>query len=76
MKVPSKNISASLRGQEQNAGKPETPMVSALRSGGPTMTVPGEGKVQAPPGEGRQTGGRGAREACAYTAPMSRFGGS
>jgi hypothetical protein len=75
MKAPSKNISSSLAGQTSQANQPEEVSVSELRSGGPTMTVPGDGKVQAPPGAERQTGGRGEREARKYTGPMRRWGG-
>lgn len=71
MKSPSKNISASLRGQSVQARAPVTPSVSEQRTGGPTMTVPGEGKVERPPGEPRH----GDRCAAKFTEPMKRFGG-
>lgn len=76
MKAPSKNFAGSLAGQSQGAGKPEMPEVQSLRQGGPTMTVPGEGKVAEPPEAMKQNGeGRAERLASKYTGPMSRFGG-
>lgn len=71
MKAPSKNISASLRAQNSKAGGPDTPSVTQQRGGGPTMTVPGEGKVEQAPGKVRH----GDRCAGNYADPMRRYGG-
>lgn len=75
MKAPSKNIPADLK--SQRPGEPargeENIMTQDLRSGGPTMTVPGEGGVETPPGLGMEHGGE--RSAAKYTEPMKRFGG-
>lgn len=77
MKAPSKNFAGSLASQSQGAGKAEDPSVTMQRSGGPTMTVPGEGKVAYPPAHNMQNGeGRAERLASKYCAPMARFGGS
>lgn len=77
MKAPSKNLAGSLASQSQGAGKPEEANVSGLRSGGPTMTVPGEGGVKRPPAAMTQNGdGRAERLASKYTEPMTRFGGA
>jgi hypothetical protein len=57
MAPPNKNFARSLRAQRQGGGRDEPPMVRQLRSGGPTMTVPGEGGVAAPPERGRENGG-------------------
>jgi hypothetical protein len=75
MKSPSRNISKSLATQSSKANSPEEVSVSEQRSGGPTMTVPGDGKVEAAPGTHRQTGGRGEREASKYVDPQRRWGG-
>jgi hypothetical protein len=49
VKAPSKNIAASLRGQRNGGRQPETITITEQRRG-PSMIVPGEGKVEAPPG--------------------------
>ncbi len=69
MKKPSKNISASLRGQKVSGRGGEDVQVSGMRDAKPSMTIPGEGGVEAPPG------GRHDRSAAHFTGPMSRFGG-
>jgi hypothetical protein len=77
MKAPTKAFAKSLASQSQGAGKPESIEVQKLRSGGPTMTVPGEGKVEMPPEAMKQNGaGRAERLASRFCEPMSRFGGS
>jgi hypothetical protein len=64
----------SLRAQHQGGGRVEPPVVvKPLRSGGPTMNVPGGGKVCLSPG--RQDDGRQSRSAAQFAKPMSRFGG-
>ena len=68
MKSPSKNISASLRGQSVK-GRGNEKISVTRQSGKPSMTVPGEGNVEMPPGS------RHERSAAHYTDPMSRFGG-
>ena len=75
MKAPSKNITESLKGQNPSARGAETMDVQQQRAGGPTMTVPGDGKVDSAPGSDRGQGGRGERSAGKYTEPMSRYGG-
>lgn len=67
MKAPSKNISASLRGQNPVARAPETVEVSAQKAG-VSMTTPGDGSVEAAPGMARG----GDRSAAKYAEPMSR----
>jgi len=54
MKAPSKNVSASLRSQGKRGRGMEEQSVTGMRSGGPTMTVPGEGGTSTPPGAGRE----------------------
>lgn len=49
MKAPSKNISASLKGQRAGGRGPEPVNVSGTKSG-VSMTVPGDGSVAEPPG--------------------------
>jgi hypothetical protein len=74
MPQPKQGFARSLRTQNQGTGREEPPpMVQQQRRGGPTMTVPGEGKVCPPPG--RQTGGRQERSASVFCEPMARFGG-
>lgn len=68
MKAPSKNVSASLRGQ-RIAGRGQESISVTKQSGRPSMTVPGEGGVERPPGAMHE------RSAAKYTDPMSRFGG-
>lgn len=71
MKAPSKNITQSLKGQNPMANSAETMDVQQQRGGGPTMTVPGDGKVDSAPGMPKH----GDRSAAKYTEPMSRYGG-
>lgn len=50
MKTPSRNVSASLRGQNSGPGR-DAPSIKVGRPRGHlSMTVPGEGCVEAPPG--------------------------
>lgn len=69
MKPPSKNISESLRGQSPTARGAEQVSVTTQHGGGPSMVTPGEGKVEAPPGQ------RSDRSAAVFTGPQSRIGG-
>lgn len=75
MKAPSKNVSASLRGQSPAGRSPEAVSVTEQRSGGPTMIVPGDGKVEAPPGRGNEQAGMAERSAQKHVEPMKRYGG-
>ncbi len=68
MAAPSKNISASLRGQ-RSPGRGEEQITVASLHPGPSMTVPGEGGIEMPPGPEHE------RCAAKYAAPMSRYGG-
>jgi hypothetical protein len=72
MKPPSKNISKSLSGQRSKGRGAEEVSVSGMTSG-VSMTVPGNGKVEAAPGTNRNQGGE--RSAQHYVEPMKRFGG-
>jgi hypothetical protein len=67
VKSPSKNITASLKGQRTVARAPENPEVTGL-SKGQSMTVPGDGSVDSPPGMVRGAD----RSAARYAEPMSR----
>ena len=71
MKAPSKNISKSLKGQTSKGRGAEEMSVQEQRAGGPTMTVPGDGKVETAPGMAHE----GDRSAVKYTEPMARYGG-
>ncbi len=71
MKAPSQNISKSLKGQSSKGRGMEEIDVQQQRAGGPTMTVPGDGKVESAPGEAHE----GDRSAKKYTEPMKRYGG-
>ena len=71
MKAPSQNISKSLKGQASKGRGMEEMSVQEQRAGGPTMTVPGDGKVESAPGMAHE----GDRSAEKYTEPMSRYGG-
>lgn len=74
MKAPSKNISASLRGQSPSARGSETPTVGRQKRYGPSMTVPGEGGTEKAPGT--QAGGRQGRSADVFAdAAGSKVGG-
>lgn len=66
MKAPSKNVSASLRGQKPGSKGPEPVVVSAMSGKLASMTVPGEGSVETPPGM------RHERSAANYADPMNR----
>ncbi len=68
MKAPSRNISASLRGQRSQGRGEEQISVGAM-GGMPSMVVPGEGKVETPPGAEHE------RSAAKYVGPMRRHGG-
>jgi hypothetical protein len=62
MKAPSKNISASLRGQKEAGRSPIAPQKGSLKSANAvSMIVPGEGSVEAPPHKDMQN-----RSAAAY----------
>lgn len=65
MKAVSKNVSASLRGQKPGGRGPETVEVSGTKSG-VSMTVPGEGSVQEPPGMMHE------RSAAHYAGPAGK----
>jgi hypothetical protein len=69
MKAPSKNVSSSLRSQRAPGRAQENIGTSRLTSGG-SMTVPGEGGVERPPGRTH------VNEACYFADPLgSHFGG-
>ena len=72
MKPVSKNVSESLRGQKEAGREPHTPVVSGLKKG-VSMTVPGEGGVEAPPGTDRGMQDRSAARSADAISP--RFGG-
>lgn len=67
MKRPSKNVSKSLRGQRQAGLSAISPEVGSLKRGGVSMTVPGEGMTETPPGKDQQN-----RSAAKYAEPMGR----
>lgn len=69
MKTPSKNISQSLAGQGAKGRGEEDITVSGLATSGPSMIVPGDGKVDPAPGAVHE------RSASKYTGPQRRFGG-
>lgn len=70
MKAPSKNVSKSLRGQNPPGLTGGNNIeVSGLKKGS-SMTVPGEGGVEAAPGQ--QTNGRQERSASNYAEPCNR----
>lgn len=74
MKPPSKNVSASIGGQMHGSGRsPEPIAVTGKGSSRPTMTVPGEGRVQDAPGGGNSRDS--ARSACNYVTPQKRYMG-
>ena len=73
MKAPSQNISKSLKGQASKGRGNEEISVQQQRAGGPTMTVPGDGKVETAPGTAQAH--EGDRSAEKYAEPMSRYGG-
>ena len=70
MKMPSRNITKSLKGQKP-AGRMggNAIEVSGLKKGS-SMVVPGEGGVETAPG--MQTSGREERSAVNYAAPCDR----
>lgn len=65
MKSPSKNISGSLRGQSSPGRGAESIAVTGL-SKGQSMTVPGDGSVETPPGK------RLERSAAEYAEPAGK----
>ena len=67
-KAPSKNVSASLRGQRVPGRAPLQVSTSEMKRG-VTMTVPGEGGVEEPAGVMHD------RSVAKYTGPMRRYGG-
>lgn len=67
MKAPSKNITASIKGQNPAARGDEPVEVSGV-TGGVSMTIPGDGSVDSAPGTPRE----GNRSAARFTEPMSR----
>lgn len=70
MKPVSKNISASLRGQREAGRSAISPTVSGTTKG-VSMTVPGEGGSECPPGAQMQD-----RSAAKYADAVSpKFGG-
>ena len=69
MKAPSKNISKSLASQRAMGRGEEQIEVSGMATGGPSMVVPGDGRVSEAPGREHE---RSARK---YTDPMRRYGG-
>lgn len=74
MKAPSKNISASLRGQSTTARGSEKVSVGRQKGYGPSMTLPGEGRTEKAPGS--QVGGRQDRSAAVYADTLgSKVGG-
>lgn len=65
MKAPSRNISSSLRGQSPGGRSGEPVEVSGLKAG-VSMTVPGEGSVEEPPGMMHE------RSAAHYAGPAGK----
>ncbi len=49
--------------------------ISRLKKYNPSMSVPGNGKVERPLGAGNQQGGRDSRSARHYADAMDAFGG-
>lgn len=74
MKKPVRNIAADLRGQSAPGRTSETIVTESLRTGGPTMTVPGEGGVTLPPGSTTR-GEQQQRSAALFGDAMAGFGG-
>lgn len=76
MKSPSKNISASLRGQRPPGRGAETPAVGRQKSYGPSMTIPGEGGTEMSQGTATAGDGRQERSAAKYAGASGKhFGG-
>ncbi len=69
MRKPVPDLAADLRRQRLPGRSPETAVAEPLRPGGPSMTVPGTGRVEAPPGA------VAPRSAARYCGPQRRFGG-
>jgi hypothetical protein len=69
MRAVAKNISEDLRGQRAPGRAPVEVSTSGM-TGGVSMTVPGTGKVQLPPGEEHP---RSVRK---YAEVQRRYGGS
>lgn len=67
-KAPSQNISESLRGQSVAGRSPVVPSTSGMKRG-VSMTIPGDGAVEMPPGRVHE------RSVSKYTEPMRRYGG-
>lgn len=65
MKSPSRNISSSLRGQSSPGRGAESIAVSGIKKG-QSMTVPGDGSVEVPPGK------RHERSAAEYAEPAGK----
>lgn len=65
MKSPSKNITQSLKGQKPGGRSGETVEVSGVKAG-VSMTVPGDGSVDSPPGA------RHERSAAHYAEPAGK----
>ncbi len=57
MKAPSPNISASLRSQSEGGRTPSEPKFGRLKPAvSVSMTVPGQGGIEAPPGHDSRQG--------------------
>lgn len=70
MKAPSKNVSASLRGQRLPGQEGMPISVSQLKSGKSSGVLPGERGVERPPGMRHST------NASHYADPLAKAGGS
>lgn len=76
MKSPSKNISASLRGQSAPGRGPIKVEMGRMKGYSPSMTVPGEGGTEMAPGTHAASDGRQERSAAAFAqAAGSKVGG-
>jgi len=72
MKPPSKNITASLKGQRPPGRGSEPVSTGKLTRYGPSMTVPGDGTVSKAPGTGTRDDGRQERSASVYADALGR----
>ena len=72
MKAPSKNITASLKGQRPPGRGSEPVSTGKLTRYGPSMTVPGDGMTDKAPGTGTRSDGRQERSASVYADALGR----
>lgn len=75
MKPPSKNMSASLRGQNPPGRGPEPVSTGKLKAANPSMVIPGEGRTETAPGTMSRADGRQERNATVYANAAGRHVG-